>query len=99
MWSTATPAKSGEVTQHDGSALNLAKLPEDYNPTDKIAAIVHSQTYEARGEILTRLIYVDPGPMDLQCHLDTPSTPLDSLADADLVPGANALAAINASLR
>src|ERR1700739_3620099 len=46
------------VTQHDGSVLKLSKLPNDYDPTDRIAAIMRVQTHHARGEILTGLIYV-----------------------------------------
>src|SRR5471030_852249 len=45
------------VTQHDGSILKLKKLPEDYDPTDKIAAVTHLQTHQAMGEIVTGLLY------------------------------------------
>ena len=39
------------VTQHDGSVLRLRKLPDDYDPTDRIEAMSHLQTHQARGEI------------------------------------------------
>ena len=48
------------VTQHDGSVLKLRKLPHDYDPTDRNAAVTHLQTHQARGEIVTGLLYVDP---------------------------------------
>ena len=87
------------VTQHDGSVLRLSKLPSDYDPTDKLAAVTRLQTHQARGEILTGLIYVDPEAEDLHHHLGTVQMPLNALADADLIPGAAALDMLNRSLR
>ena len=87
------------VTQHDGSVLRLSKLPDDYDPTDKMAASQRLQEHQARGEILTGLIYVDPQADDLHAHLGTVETPLNALSDADLIPGAAALTALNAALR
>jgi 2-oxoglutarate ferredoxin oxidoreductase subunit beta len=57
------------------------------------------QERHAAGEIVTGLLYVDPDPRDMHAHLKTVDTPLNALSDADLVPGAKALEAINASLR
>jgi len=87
------------VTQHDGSVLKLSKLPNDYDPTDRMAAAQRVQLHQARGEILTGLIYVDPAAEDLHQHLGTVDTPLNALADADLIPGAAALEKLNATLR
>jgi 2-oxoglutarate ferredoxin oxidoreductase subunit beta len=49
--------------------------------------------------VVTGLLYVDPDSSDLHDALETVDTPLNELADRDLVPGAAALAAINAGLR
>ena len=87
------------VTQHDGTVLRLRKLASDYDPTDKIAAITHLQTHQARGEIVTGLLYVEPDASDLHDHLGTVATPLNQLGDAELTPSQDALAAINDSLR
>jgi 2-oxoglutarate/2-oxoacid ferredoxin oxidoreductase subunit beta len=87
------------VTQHDGSVLKLRKLPEDYDPTDKIAAVTHLQVHQARGEIVTGLLYVDPDARDLHDYLGTVATPLNRLGDGELTPGAAALAGVNDSLR
>ena len=35
------PGTVSDVTQHDGSVLRLRKLDEDYDPTDKLAAMSH----------------------------------------------------------
>jgi 2-oxoglutarate ferredoxin oxidoreductase subunit beta len=87
------------VTQHDGSVLKLSKLPNDYDPTDRVAAITQLQTHQARGEILTGLLFVDPDSRDLHDHLGTVQAPLNRLGDKDLTPGAAALVAINETLR
>jgi len=93
------PGEVELVTQHDGSILRLRKLADDYDPTDKLSAITHLQMHQARGEVVTGLLYVDPDATDLHDHLHTVEKPLNQLTDAELVPSAEALAAINASLR
>ena len=87
------------VTQHDGSVLKLSKLPTDYDPTDRIAAMNQLQVHHAKGEIVTGLLFVDPESKDLHDHLGTIKTPLNRLRDAELTPSAAALAAINETLR
>jgi 2-oxoglutarate ferredoxin oxidoreductase subunit beta len=87
------------VDQHDGSVLKLSKLPNDYDPTDRIAATMRVQTHHARGEILTGLIYVDSEAEELHQNLGTVRTPLNALDDAQLIPGAAALERLNATLR
>jgi 2-oxoglutarate ferredoxin oxidoreductase subunit beta len=87
------------VTQQDGSVLKLSKLPTDYDPTDRIAAMNQLQVHHAKGEIVTGLLFVDPDAKDLHDHLGTIRTPLNRLGDAELTPGAAALAAINETLR
>ncbi len=92
------PGEVIEVTQHDGSVLRLRKLAEGYDPGDRLAAMTHIATYEARGEVLTGLLYVRAGAEDLHGHLNTVDTALNRLGDQDLCPGSAALAAINAEL-
>jgi 2-oxoglutarate ferredoxin oxidoreductase subunit beta len=93
---------SGEtvtVTQHDGSVLSLHKLAELYDPSDRAQALGFLQSRQAKGEIVTGLLFVDPEAGDLHDALDTVATPLNELDNAALVPGSKALAAINAGLR
>ncbi len=87
------------VTQHDGSILKLRKIASDYDPTDRISAFTHLQLHQARGEIVTGLLYVDPDAHDLHDHLATIQKPLNQLSDAELIPGSAALAGVNDSLR
>ena len=57
------------------------------------------QAHQARGEIVTGLLYVDPLATDLHTSCNTTATPLNSLGAQQLCPGAGVLGKINASLR
>ncbi|HEY8710669.1 MAG TPA: 2-oxoacid:ferredoxin oxidoreductase subunit beta [Burkholderiaceae bacterium] len=92
------PGEVIEITQHDGSVLRLRKLAAGYDAGDRLAAMSHIATHESRGEILTGLLYVNGDAQDLHQHLNTVDVPLNRLVDAQLCPGAAALAAINAEL-
>jgi 2-oxoglutarate/2-oxoacid ferredoxin oxidoreductase subunit beta len=92
------PGEVIEVTQHDGSMLRLRKLAEGYDPGDRLAAMSHIASHEARGEILTGLLYVNASAEDLHDHLHTVDVPLNRLGERELCPGSAALAAINAEL-
>jgi 2-oxoglutarate ferredoxin oxidoreductase subunit beta len=87
------------VVLHDGSVIRLAKLDEDYDPGDPAAALARIAEHQARGEIATGLLYLDPEPSDLHENLETVDTPFNMLDAAELVPGPEALDRINASLR
>jgi len=92
------PGEVIEVTQHDGSVLRLRKLGSGYDAGDRLAAISHIAAHEARGEILTGLLYVNASAQDLHAHLKTVEAPLNRLGEAELCPGAAALAAINTEM-
>jgi 2-oxoglutarate ferredoxin oxidoreductase subunit beta len=93
------PGEVREVTQHDGSVLRLRKLHEDYDPTDRIGAANHLAEHNARGEIITGLLFVDPKATDLHDRLGTTNAALNALSQTQLTPGAAALEKINAGLR
>jgi 2-oxoglutarate/2-oxoacid ferredoxin oxidoreductase subunit beta len=88
-----------DVQQHDGKFLRLRKLHEDYDPTDRSAAMNYVQTHQAQGEVVTGLLYVDPEATDLHAALNTSFRPLNTLGRDPLCPGAAALDKLNASLR
>jgi 2-oxoglutarate ferredoxin oxidoreductase subunit beta len=88
-----------EVEQHDGSVLRLRKLDAGYDPRDRLAAMNLIAQRQAQGEIATGLLYVDPEAGDLHGHLNTVDAALNKLGVAELSPGADVLAKINASLR
>ena len=49
--------------------------------------------------MVTGLLYVHPEANDLHGHLNTVTTPLNRLSEAELCPGAAVLDKINAALR
>jgi 2-oxoglutarate ferredoxin oxidoreductase subunit beta len=87
------------VTQHDGSTLRLRKLADGYDPHDRIKAMNFVQEHQARGEVVTGLLYVDPDPEDLHRHMNTLDQAFNSLGAKELCPGSATLHKINASLR
>ena len=93
------PGSLQEVQQHDGSVLRLRKLAADYDPSDRNGAMSFLLERQSAGEIVTGLLFLDPSGRDLHTQLGTTDRPLNELDEADLVPGAKALDAINASLR
>ncbi|MBX3522540.1 MAG: 2-oxoacid:ferredoxin oxidoreductase subunit beta [Xanthobacteraceae bacterium] len=93
------PGTTINVTQHDGSVLRLKKLAEDHDPTDRASVMNFIQRHNARGEIVTGLLYVEPDSEDLHDRLGVTARPLNALSDADLCPGSDALDKINAGLR
>ncbi len=88
-----------EVAQHDGTTLRLRKLAKDYDPTNRLAALNHVMTHQARGEVVTGLLFVDPDASDLHTALNTSAQPLNTLGADLLCPGVAALDKLNASLR
>ena len=86
------------MTQHDGSVLRLRKLDEDYDPSDRIAALtLPAGAQAAKGEIVTGLLYVDPDAKDL--HDAWARYAAERTRHAELMPVTTALDKINASLR
>jgi len=93
------PGTLREVVQHDGSVLRLRKIHEDYDPSNRIAAMNYLQQHQAKGEVVTGLLYLDPAAGDLHAHLNTVETPLNLLGEKELCPGSAVLEKINAALR
>jgi len=98
---TAEPMPGEVLTLRnaDGSVMRLRKLHPDYDPTDRRSAMNQMQGLQAEGEIATGLLYIDPEAGDLHRALNTVAQPLNTLAEAELSPGAAALAKLNAGLR
>jgi 2-oxoglutarate ferredoxin oxidoreductase subunit beta len=88
-----------DVPMHDGSILRLIKHQGDYDPGDRTSAMNHVQKHQAKGVIVTGLLYVQTGATDLHDHLDTIEVPLNRLTERELCPGALMLEKINESLR
>src|SRR5215218_5762961 len=73
------PGTTTEVKLHDGSRLYLKKVSEDYNPTDKHAALA------------TGILYVAPDKQDLVEQLRIVDEPLATLPLERVRPPQSAL--------
>ena len=93
------PGEVLDVEQHDGTVLRLRRLHADHDPSDRVGAMAHVQAMQARGEIVTGLLYVDGDSGDLHEALNTAMAPLNTLDERLLCPGGAVLDKINAGLR
>lgn len=88
-----------EVEQHDGTFIRLRKLKADYDATNRIAAMNYVQEHQAKGEVVTGLLYVDPEASDMHDHINTIDTAFNKLGSEQLCPGSAVLEKLNAALR
>jgi len=93
------PGTTQEVTMHDGSKLYLKKLEDQYDPTDKIAALRRLHETARRGEFATGLIYIEPDRDDFLTLLNVVDEPLASLPLERIRPAKEALDEIMEGLR
>ena len=75
-----------EVKMHDGSHLYLRKIAEDYNPSDKMAAIRLLHETAARGEFATGMIYIAPDQDNFVDTLNLVEQPLAFLGPSETRP-------------
>lgn len=88
-----------EVTLHDGSAIHLHKISENFNPLDRQVALQTIEDYKEQGQILTGLIYLDPNGRELHDVLGTTQKSLRDLKEYELVPAQTVMESINNSFR
>jgi 2-oxoglutarate/2-oxoacid ferredoxin oxidoreductase subunit beta len=82
------------VTMHDGSVVRFRRVSEDYDPTSRDAAYAYVRRIQARGEIPTGLLYVEPSGSDMHAVNNTVEGPLTDVPFAELCPGSAALEAL-----
>jgi 2-oxoglutarate/2-oxoacid ferredoxin oxidoreductase subunit beta len=87
------------VPQADGSPMRLRRVLDDFDPTDRIAAMNQVAALQAAGEIATGLLFVDPQAHDMHQGLNTVAAALNSLGERELCPGSGLLTRFNESLR
>jgi 2-oxoglutarate/2-oxoacid ferredoxin oxidoreductase subunit beta len=76
------PGATLNVTMHDGSQLRLHKLEEDYDPTDKIAAVRRIMQSHKDGEVLTGVFYINTEAPNFLDMLDMTDLPLATLPES-----------------
>lgn len=87
-----------EVTIHDGSILCLKKIGQEYDPTDRMAAIKLLEEERTSHAFTTGLLYLNEGRQTLAEHEHLVSLPLVHLPDQKLRPSKAALDDIIAEL-
>jgi 2-oxoglutarate ferredoxin oxidoreductase subunit beta len=92
------PGSTYDVTMHDGSHLRLRKLREDYNPSDRVAAVKALMEAHERGEVLTGVFYLDTQKPSFTDLLNLVDDPLASLPQERTRPSKQVLADIMARL-
>ncbi len=93
------PGSTTDVKMHDGSRLLLRKVAEDYNPTDKLAAMRLLHDTARRGEFATGILYIEPDKDDFLTQLNIIERPLASLKDSEVRPGPAVLEELMEGLR
>jgi 2-oxoglutarate/2-oxoacid ferredoxin oxidoreductase subunit beta len=93
------PGTTVQVTMHDGSRLQLRKLEEDYDPTDKIRAITRLNEAKKDGELLTGVLYVNTQSPTFLDMLNITNQPLATLPASAVRPGPEVLERVMEELR
>src|SRR3984885_8035147 len=93
------PGTTLDVTMHDGSHLQLRKLEETFDPTDRIRAITRLTEAHDKGEVLTGVFYVNTKTPSLLDMLNLVDAPLATLPESLTRPGKEALEAAMEELR
>jgi 2-oxoglutarate ferredoxin oxidoreductase subunit beta len=79
--------------------IRLRKLDEDYDPTDKLAAMRLLHETAARGEFATGILYVEPAKQDFVNLLNLVDEPLATLPLSMVRPGPEVLAEVMEGLK
>lgn len=87
-----------EVTMHDGSKVILKKLEQDYDPTDRSAAMRILEEANAKQWLLTGLIYICPDQPSLMDIYNLTTTPLNRLTVDRIRPPKEMLEKVNAMM-
>jgi 2-oxoglutarate/2-oxoacid ferredoxin oxidoreductase subunit beta len=76
-----------KVTMHDGSIVAFKGVPPDYDPRDRERVFAYLHERQAKGEIVTGLLYIDETAADLHELSETPDEALTEIPFEKLCPG------------
>jgi len=88
-----------DVQLHDGSHLRIRKLGRDFDPTNRLAALAAIEDAEAKGEVLTGVLYVNTGKPTFLDLLNLPSEPIATLPESRVRPSLAVLEEVMEELR
>jgi 2-oxoglutarate ferredoxin oxidoreductase subunit beta len=92
----------GEVTDvqmHDGSHLRIRKLHREYDPTNRSAALTLLAESDAKGEVLTGVLYVDINKPTFLDHLNVTDEAVATLPESKTRPPKSVLDQVMDELR
>jgi 2-oxoglutarate/2-oxoacid ferredoxin oxidoreductase subunit beta len=88
-----------DVQMHDGSHLRIRKLERDYDPTNQVLAQTVLQESDAKGEVLTGVLYVNTQKPNFVDQLNLSDDVLATLPQAKTRPGKAVLDQVMEELR
>src|SRR5688572_21887705 len=88
-----------DVRMHDGSHLRIRKLTRDYDPTNQIMAQTVLQEADAKGEVLTGVLYVNTGKPTFVDSLNMSDDSLATLPQSRIRPDIDVLEQVMEELR
>jgi 2-oxoglutarate/2-oxoacid ferredoxin oxidoreductase subunit beta len=94
-----SPGVTTAVTMHDGSVVRFLSVGEDYDPTDRDAAYSFVRQHQAKGEVVTGLLYLEQTGADMHAVNKTVERPLVDVPYAELCPGRAVLDELMAEYR
>ncbi len=92
------PGSAKEVEFPDGSVVSFRSIKDDYDPTNRLAAIMAIQESKGRQEFLTGILYLNPKHPTIHDFCPTVDEPLATLPQERTKPGPEALDAIMRSM-
>ncbi len=88
-----------DVELHDGSHIRIRKLDRDFDPTDRLTSLAALETAEAKGEVLTGVLYVNPAKPTFIDLLNMTDEAVATLPESRVRPGKAALDEVMEELR
>jgi len=88
-----------DVQMHDGSHLRIRKLERDFDPTDRFKALVALEESEAKGEVLTGVLYLNTNKPTFLDLLNLTDQPVATLPESKVRPPRAVLDAVMEELR
>ena len=88
-----------DVQMHDGSHLRIRKLDRNYDPTNRLEGLKALEEAEAKGEVLTGVLYVNPNKPTFLDLLNMGDEPLGTLPESKTRPSKAVLDEVMEELR
>ena len=88
-----------DVVLHDGSHLRIRKLEREYDPTNRMAAAALLEASEAKGEVLTGVLYVNTEKPTFMEQLNLMDQPVATLPQSKVRPSREVLDQVMEELR